>query len=244
MMLLERVRDVAARRHLSPRTLQCYLGWVRQFLRFSKVGHQWRHPRELHGQDVAAFLNDLARRRKLSASSQNQALNAVVFLYRHVLDELEPDHLGPIAVERVARPAKVPTVLSAAEAARVIAAVPDGSTHRLMVELLYGCGLRLMECCTLRVRDLDFARAQIIVRQAKGMKDRVVMLPAALGGRLRLQVERVEQRWREDLEVNGGCVPLPPAVAHKCPRAERELAWQFVFPSAVLRRDEQGRGFR
>jgi integrase len=135
---------------------------------------------------VGAFLTHLARDRRLSASSQNQAMNAVVFLYRQVLaEELGPDHLGPIEAERVTRPAKVPTVRSADEVRRMIRAVPASSVHRPMVKLLYGCGLRLLECCTLRVRDLDFDRAQIIIREAKGGKDRVVMLPASASRRLR-----------------------------------------------------------
>ena len=139
-------------------------------------------------------------------SSQNQALNALVFLYQQVLrSELGEDHLGQIDAVRVRRPAKVPTVLSTGEVVRVLEAIEAGSMHRLMAELLYGCGLRLMECCTpLRIRDLDFERAQIIVRDGKGMKDRVVMLPRRAEPALRQQVSRVEQRWREDPAPDGG----------------------------------------
>ena len=132
--------------------------------------------RELRGGEVGTFLTHLAQARRLSASSQNQALNAIVFLYRQVLvDELGEEHLGRIDARRVHRPAKVPTVLSVTEARRVIEAVPPDSVHRLMVGILYGCGLRLMECCTLRVRDVDFGRAQIIVREGRGAKDRIVI---------------------------------------------------------------------
>ncbi len=239
---------VSARLHHSRRTLDVYQYWVRQFLRYHRDAApdgRWRHPRDLRGPDVAAFLTDLARRRRLSASTQNQAMNAVVFLYRRVLgDELGPDHLGPIAGERARRPVRVPTVLAPDEAAGVIAAVPAGSMHRLMVGLLYGAGLRLMECCTLRVRDLDFARAQIIVRGGKGDKDRLVMMPRAIAADLAAWVERVVARHAADRERGGGFVPLSDAVAHKCPYAHRDPAWQFVFPSRVLRRDRAGRGVR
>jgi integron integrase len=242
MKLLESLRAASARKHLSPRTIECYESWVRQFLAFtrSRAGGQWRHPRELGGGDVEAFLNHLVLERRLSASSQNQALNAIVFLYRQVLgSELGDDHLGPIAAERATRPARVPTVLSVREVERVLAKLPEPASgdppHRLMAELLYGCGLRLMECCTLRVRDLDFDRAQILVRQGKGDKDRTVMLPAALRRPLTEQVERVQVQWRADLECGGGYAPVPDAVSHKMPRASRELPWQYLFPSAVLR---------
>jgi site-specific recombinase XerD len=180
MTLLEQFRGVCAVRHFSPRTVECYQMWIRQFLQYFRGRDgTWRHPRQLRGAEVAAFLIDLAQRRRLSASSQNQALNAIVFLYKQVLAaELGDDHLGPINAARVRRPAKMPTVLSVAEVERVIAAVPPNRRlHGLMVQVLYGCGLRLMECCTLRIRDVDFDRAQIIVREGKGGKDRIVMLP-------------------------------------------------------------------
>ena len=173
MALLERFRGVCARRHFSPRTVECYEMWIGQFLTYFRgPDGSWRHPRELRGGEVGTFLTHLAQARRLSASSQNQALNAIVFLYRQVLvDELGEEHLGRIDARRVHRPAKVPTVLSVTEARRVIEAVPPDSVHRLMVGILYGCGLRLMECCTLRVRDVDFGRAQIIVREGKGAKE-------------------------------------------------------------------------
>ena len=245
MKLMDRMAAVAARRHLSPRTLAVYQWWVRRFLKYHRAGGAWRHPRELRGPDVGAFLTHLARDRRMSASSQNQAINAIVFVYRDVLaDELDPDHLGPIAAERSARPAKVPTVLSAPEAARLIAAMKPGSMHRAMTEVLYGCGLRLGECCTLRVRDLDFDRAQIIVREGKGAKDRLVMLPRTLAPDLRRWVARVLERHARDVAVGGGYAPVSDAVAHKIPSASRDAAWQFVFASRILRRDAAGRGWR
>ncbi len=142
------------------------VAWVRRFLAFHRDGDRWRHPRELRGVDVAAFLTHLAGERRLSASSQNQAMNAILFVYRDVLaGELGEDHLGPIQAQRANRPRKVPTVLSQAEVRRLIDAMRARSMHRAMTQLLYGGGLRLMECCTLRVRDIDFDRAQIIIRE-------------------------------------------------------------------------------
>lgn len=246
MRIMERIEAAAAVLHHSKRTVDVYQAWVRRFLEFHRdAAGRWRHPRELRGGEVSAFLTYLAHERRLSASSQNQAMNAIVFLYGQVLaQELEPDHLGPIVAQRASRPSKVPTVLSAAEVRRLIDAMRPGAMHRLMTELLYGCGLRLMECCTLRVRDLDFDRAQIIVRQAKGDKDRVVMLPHALNDALHRGVADAAQRYAGDIQRGGGFVPVCDAVAHKLPNAQHELAWQFVFASRVLRFDEQQRGYR
>jgi integron integrase len=251
MKLMEQIAAAAARLHHSGRTVEVYQAWVRRFLEFHRAPDgSWRHPRELRGPDVSAFLTYLAHERRLSASSQNQAMNAIVFLYRRVLGEaLGEDHLGPIAAERASRPKRVPTVLSTGEVWRLIEAFGSRgraglSMHRLMVELLYGCGLRLMECCTLRVRDLDFERAQIIVREGKGDKDRVVMLPRSLEPVLRRAVALARERHTADLARDGGYVPVSDAVDHKMPAACREPAWQFVFASRVVRRDKAGRGYR
>ena len=245
MKVLDRIRDVGMRRRLARSTIECYQTWVADFLRFSKLGERWRTPAELGGPQVEAFLNHLARDRRLSASSQNQALCAVVFLYTQVLaDELPAGHLGRFQAERAKRPARVPTVLSTHEAQRVIAAINERSMHRLMVEVLYGTGLRVAECCTLRVRDLDFDRAQIIVRGGKGDKDRIVMLPQSLVGRLAEQCRRVRKRHASDEAVGGGFTPLPDSLLHKAPYAQNDWRWQFIFPSVTLRRDESGRGYR
>jgi integrase len=166
MKLLEQLHVVARRRGLSDRTVKAYSLWVKQFLTFSagRLG-DWRHPVNLGTSDVEAFLNELVMRRRLSASTQNQALNALVFLYTQVLDDVIPqDHLGKFAIQRSPRPIRAPTVLSREEVRRVIECVPEGSIYRLIIELLYGTGMRISECCTLRVRDIDFGRAQIIVR--------------------------------------------------------------------------------
>jgi integron integrase len=195
-------------------------------------------------------LTHLARDRRLAASTQNQACNAIVFLYRHVLEgELPPDHLGRFVAERSKRPKRVPTVLSENEVRRVIDELPAGSPRTVMVRLLYGTGLRVMECCTLRVRDLDFDRGQVIVRGGKGDQDRIVMLPGSLRGTLVEHLRQVRRRYDRDLAKGGGFVPLPPVLEHKVlqhavPYAEGDWRWQFVFPSLTMARDENGRGTR
>ncbi len=291
MKLLEQVRDVGLRRHLSPLTIECYQRWAYDFLRYcadrgageageaaaaaaeaeadpddpydiplieggAGVGGRrvWRHPRELSAADVGAFLTHLARDRELSGSSQNQATNAINFLYKHVLaDELPADHLGRFAGERSKRPRRAVTVLSPDEVRRVIdevpgvtggAATPAGAARAVMVRLLYGTGMRVTECCTVRVRDVDFDRGQVIVRGGKGDQDRTVMLPASLRGALVAHLRERRRRHTADLAKGGGFVPLPPAVAHKVPYAEDDWRWQFVFASATMVRDGAGRGVR
>jgi len=205
----------------------------------------WKHPAELRTGDAESFLNDLVIRRRLSASSQNQALCALAFLYRHVLEGVIPnEHLGKFLLERSRRVPRVPTVLSVDEVRRIIEAISPASIYRLMVELLYGTGMRVSECCTVRVADIDLGRAQIIVRSGKGDKDRVVMLPERLRDRLSDQLDAVQRRWRCDVSRGGGYAPVPDALEHKRPRAGKELPWQFVFPSSVMRRDESGYGKR
>jgi integron integrase len=243
---MQRVHDVARRRHLARATTERYVEWIEQFLRYCRQHDgTWRHPRDLGAGDVGAFLTHLARDRRSSASSQNQATCAIVFLFKHVLaDELGEDHLGRFEFERSRRPVRVPTVLSADEASRLIAALKPGSTHRLMVELLYGCGLRVMECCTLRLCDLDFDRRQVVVRGGKGDKDRVVMMPATLREGLAKQSRVVRERHKRDSSCGAGYVPLPDALAHKSPYAARDWRWQYLFPSTTLRREPDGRGYR
>jgi integron integrase len=246
MKLLEQVELVARRRRMARNTIDVYIAWIRQYLHFS-AGRRgaWTHPVDLRTADVEAFLNDLVVRRRLSASSQNQALNALVFLYRHVLEDAIPqDHLGKFELLRSRRPARVPTVLSRAEVAALLAAVPDRHNYRLIIRLLYGTGLRITECCTLRVRDIDLGRAQIIVRAGKGDKDRVVMLPASLADALAALVAAVTGRWRKDVVKGGGYAPVPDAVANKRPTAARELPFQFLFPSTLMRFDADGHGRR
>jgi integron integrase len=245
MKLLDRLRDVGKRRHLAQNTIDCYARWVREFLVFHRQGNKWLPPAELGAVHVEGFLSYLATQRRVAASTQNQACNAIVFLYRQVLaDELPENHLGRFVAERSKRPVRVPTVLSEAEVSAVIDAMKEGSIHRLMVQLLYGTGMRVMECCTLRVRDLDFDRRQIVVRSGKGDKDRIVMLPAAARAALVEQVRKVRQRHEKDVRRGGGFVPLPDVLANKVPYAEGDWRWQFVFPSQSLMKDERGDGYR
>ena len=242
MKLLERVGGAGRLLHLAANTVDCYERWVREFLSFHRgEAKRWRHPRELGAREVEAFLVHLARHRRLSASSQNQALNAIVFLYTRVLvDELPQDHLGRFAAQRARRSTHVPTVLSVNEVERLIDAVRDGSIHRLMIRLLYGTGMRVSECCTLRLRDLDFDRGQIIVRDGKGGKDRTVMLPSAVRGELLEQCRKVRARHELDLKKGGGQVPLPDELANKVRYARTDWRWQFLFSSATLSRMRRG----
>ena len=236
MRLFDRMEEAAARRHFSRHTTDCYCRWVRQFLEFCRDGNRWRHPAELGGGDVSRFLTHLAAERRVARSTQTQAMNGVLFLYRDVLaEELGADHLGPIDGLRAGRRARVPTVLSVDEVRRVIGAAREGSVHRLIIELLYGTGVRVAEGCSLRVRDVDFDRGQIIVRGGKGDRDRVVMLPQVLVGRLVEQVRRVRQRHGRDAASGRGFAPVPDVLLNKVPYAADDWRWQFVFPSAVGR---------
>jgi integron integrase len=246
MKLLERLENTANRMHLAGATIACYSRWVREFLAFhrDRVGN-WVHPAALAAPEVEAFLTYLAVNRRLSASSQNQATNAIVFLYRQVLaDEVPEGHLGRFEAVRAKLPSRLPTVLSVEETQRLIDAVKEGSVFRLMVQLLYGTGLRVAECCALRLRDVDFDRRQIMVRGGKGDKDRVVMLPGVLRGALAEQCRKVRSRHERDLRKGGGFVPLPDVLANKVPYAGTDWRWQFVFLSANMVRDETGNGYR
>ncbi len=231
LKLLDQVSEVMRFKHHSLRTEQAYRQWIKRFIFF----HGKRHPREMGAAEIRAFLNDLAARQNVAVSTQNQALNALVFLYREVL-HLDPGNFGDI--ERPARPARLPLVLTAEEVKRLLAAMTG--THQLMAQLLYGSGMRLMEGVRLRVKDLDFAANHIVVREGKGFKDRVTIFPEALRGRLLAHLERVKLWHEEDLRRGGGAVYLPLALSRKYPNAEREWCWQYVFPSASLSRDPRG----
>src|SRR5688500_2169473 len=242
---MERLDRACRLAHLARSTRLQYLRWVEQFLRFHRRRDgRWRGPHELRGGEVASFLTHMAVERRLSESSQNQALCAIVFLYTHVLSELPKDHLGDIRALRSTRPRTLPTVLSAAELGRLLQSLPIETDCGLMVRLMYGTGMRIGECCTLRVRDLDFDRRQIMIRQAKGKKDRVVMLPASLRGALRDHLRVRRELHERDLHRFAGYVPLPDSVASKAPARDREWAWQFAFPSVAVRHDARHRGVR
>jgi integron integrase len=220
--LIERFRAAIRSRHYSRRTEKSYWYWIRCYIHY----HGKRHPEELGGAEATAFLSWLATERNVAAATQNQALSAVVFLYKHVLERELPWLDGLI---RAKRPVRLPVVLTEGEVARLLDQLAGGL--RLMVALLYGAGLRQRECLSLRVKDVDFAYRQILVRDGKGGKDRVTMLPENLVQRLQTHLGRVRALHRRDLAEGFGEVWLPHALARKYRRAGYEWGWQFVFPS-------------
>jgi integron integrase len=220
---LDEVRRALRVRHYSIRTEQTYLDWIKQFVLFNGK----RHPNEMGEVEVSAFLTHLAADRHVAASTQNQALSALLFLYQQVLQR----KLGFLNdVERAKRPPKLPVVLSKAEAQAVIGHL--AGSYRLMANLLYGSGLRLMECLRLRVKDIDFGYGQIAVRDGKGGKDRVTMLPQSLHEPLQRHLQKVKMLHEDDLAEGFGTVHLPHALERKYPNAHREWIWQYVFPAA------------
>jgi integron integrase len=228
--LLDQVHEAIRRRYFSRRTEEAYVHWIKRFIYFSGK----RHPATLGEAEVTAFLNHLAAERKVAASTQNQALSALLFLYKEVLGRELPWLDG---VQRVTRPPRLPTVLTRSEAERLLAQL-DGIPW-LLASLLYGAGLRVMECLRLRVKDVDFAYRQILVRDGKGEKDRVTMLPAAAIDPLRAHLERVRLLHARDLREGFGEVHLPYALARKYPRAGYEWCWQYVFPSKCRSADPE-----
>jgi len=220
--LLDRVRETIRARGYSPRTADAYCTWVRRFCVF----HKLRHPRELGPPEIEAFLSHLANEEHVSASTQNQALAALLFLYAHVLS-VPLERLGEFT--RAKRPHRVPNVLTPAETGAVLEQMTG--VPALMASLLYGAGLRLLECAHLRVKDLDFERLEIVVRDGKGRRDRVTMLPQGMVDPLREHLERVRAQHVADLAVGAGWVELPDALDRKLPNAPREWPWQWVFPA-------------
>ena len=220
--LLEQVRDAIRVRHYSIRTEQAYVQWVRRFILF----HGKRHPSELGKPEVEAFLTHLAVVGNVAASTQNQAFSAIVFLYRNVL-EVELPWLDD--VERAKKPRRLPVVLTRTEVRAVLAQLRG--RHWLMASLLYGAGLRLLECLRLRTKDIEFTKREIIVRDGKGGKDRVTMLPDQLIEPLRAELHRVKTAHDNDLAAGYGSVYLPNAYGRKNPGAARSWAWQYVFPA-------------
>jgi integron integrase len=234
--LMEQVRGIIRLRHMSIRTEEAYVRWITDFLRFIKQqAGQWRHPRLLGNEDVSEYLTYLAVERQVAASTQNQAFSAILFLYREVLQlEIRLDAV------RAKRPERLPVVLSVAEVRRVLNKVPEGP-FQLMAGLMYGAGMRLMEVCRLRVKDLDFGRYQITVRDGKGEKDRSVPFPHKIVAGLRQQLNEVRRLHQEDLQLGAGWVWLPYALSAKYPNAGRDLNWQYVFPAKGLSRDPRPR---
>ncbi|MBP7525962.1 MAG: integron integrase [Propionivibrio sp.] len=223
--LLERVREVARYKHYSIRTEQAYVEWIRRFVKF----HGKRHPREMGAEEVRNFLSWLAGTRDIAASTHQQALSALLFLFRDVL-EVELPWLGEI--ERPKKPKRVPVVLSAEETGRLLALMEG--VHGLMARLLYGTGMRLLECLRLRVKDVDFDQRQIVVRSGKGDKDRVTVLPDSLVDPLRVHLLHAHALWSADRAAGRPGVQMPEALARKYPNAAQSWAWFWVLPATEL----------
>jgi integron integrase len=226
--LLDQVRHATRVRHLSYRTEQAYVYWIKRFILF----HNKRHPSEMDETYVSEFLTFLAVKRHVAASTQNQALSAILFLYRDVLKQ----ELGWVSnVERAKKPERLPVVFSKQEVESILLRIEG--TKWLMASLLYGSGLRLMECLRLRVKDVDFEYNQVVVRNGKGQKDRITMLPVSSKEPLKKQLAKVKAIHEEDLKAGFGKVYLPYALHRKYPNADREWGWQYVFPATKLSRE-------
>jgi integron integrase len=224
--LLDQVKERIRYLHYSLSTEQAYVFWVRRFIHWSGI----RHPKDMGAAEVTAFLSMLANERNVSASTHRQALSALVFLYREVLNVNLPwlDEIGRPAVRK-----RIPAVLTVQEVQALLSLVA-GEQEALLARLLYGTGLRLMEGLSLRVKDIDFDRQVVVVREGKNAKDRVVMLPRTLASALKAQLLRARALWDADRRCGRGGVYLPHALAQKYPRADQSWAWFWVFPSRKL----------
>lgn len=229
LRLMDQVRQVMRYHHYAYRTETTYCEWILRFIRYfgSKI-----HPKDMGKTEIESFLSHLAVKGNCSASTQRQALNALIFLYRHVLDIPIQETIAPAKAKRQARP---PVVMSKSEVCRVFAEM--SGNHLLMAQLMYGAGLRLMECIRLRVQDLDFERRKLYVRGGKGGKDRISLLPASLDPLLQQQLQKVKQLHDQDLADGFGNVYLPDALARKYPNASKEFRWQYIFPAKDRSRD-------
>jgi integron integrase len=220
--LLDQVRDVIRMKHYSYRTEESYVAWIRRFILF----HNKRHPNEMGAAEVEQFLSHLAVQERVAASTQNQALSALLFLYREVLRQELDDSINSVR----AKPSRyLPTVLTQAETHAVLDRM--SGVPQLVAQLLYGSGLRLSEGLQLRVKDLDFAQSQVVIRNAKGNESRVTMLPSRTIEPLKMQLQRIKRLHQQDLEQGYGLVALPYALERKYPNAGREWLWQYIFPS-------------
>ena len=226
--LLERVCEAIRTRHYSLRTEDTYLRWIKRFILF----HGKRHPREMGGREIQEFLSYLAVEGRVAASTQSQALSAIVFLYQQVLKQT----IGSIDdVVHAKQPHRIPVVLTQDEVKAVLAHL--SGTPWIMATLLYGAGLRVLECLRLRVKDVDFTYNHIVVRDGKGRKDRVTMLPQQVKAPLQRHLHDVQQLHGQDVQAGAGHVYLPYALERKYPNASREWVWQYVFPAAQPSRD-------
>ncbi len=220
--LLDQVRDKIRVKHYSIRTETQYIHWIKRFIFF----HGKQHPRDLGAADVESFLSHLATVGNVSASTQNQALSALLFLYREVLGMVLP---WMDTMVRAKKPQRLPVVLNRAEVTLVLERMEG--TYSLMARLLYGTGMRLMECCRLRVKDVDFGQCEIMIREGKGAKDRVTMLPSTLILPLQEHLAKRRRLYEDDFAKGMAEVFLPDALARKYPKAANEWAWQYIFPS-------------
>lgn len=226
LKIMEQMREVLRYHHYKYRTEQTYCDWVARFIRFHGCE---KHPRKMGKLEIESFLSHLASEKKVSASTQRQALNAIVFLYTKVLQLPVAEHIGHIRAKQTTRP---PVVLTKLEVQLVFSWMKGD--HLLMAKMLYGCGLRLMECIRLRIQDFDFGHQHIYIRDAKGGKDRIVVLPVTIQKELQFQVEKVKKIHDEDLSQGKGNVYIPEALARKYPNAEQEFRWQYTFPAKKL----------
>jgi integron integrase len=233
--LLPRVHGALRARHYSRRTEEAYIGWIKRFIFF----HNKRHPASMGGEEVNAFLTHLAVEGNVAASTQNQALSALLFLYREVLNDPLP-WLNDLV--RAYRPLRVPVVLTPEEVRRVIDHLHG--VPRLVAVLLYGGGLRLLECLQLRVKDVNFARYELLIRDPKGKRDRITVLPRSVEPDLREHLQKVESVHRRDLAKGYAGVEVPGAIDRKYPNAPREWLWQWVFPASTRWRDAAGNEYR
>ena len=220
--LLDRVRGQMRVRHMKWATEKAYIGWIRRYILF----HGKRHPAEMGAEEISAFLTHLATKRRVSASTQNQALCALVFLYKHVLGQ----SVGELEdLVRAKRRRRIPVVLTRDEVREILRRA--NGTPWLVLTLLYGTGMRLMECLRLRVQNIDFAQNEITIRDGKGGKDRRTVLPGIVKPALKTHLAKVKKVHQQDLREGFGRVELPKALARKYPAADKEWRWQYVFPS-------------
>jgi integron integrase len=226
--LLDLVREQIRLRHYSIRTEQAYVSWIKRYILF----HDKKHPKDMDKAEIEAFLTYLAKDLNVSSSTQNQAFNALLFLYNQVLHKSLDDKINAI---RAKKPRRLPTVMTNEEAMKVVKGL--SGSNKLVAKLLYGSGLRLMECLRLRVKDIDFGMNQIMVRDGKGKIDRVTLLPESAKLKLIEHLERVKTVHENDLSQGYGKVYLPYALSRKYPNTNRDWGWQYVFPSKSLSKD-------
>lgn len=230
MKLFDQISQFMRRHRYARKTEEAYLHWIEEFIRFHKAADGWKHPKDLTAEHVEAYLTHLAVKRHVSAGTQNLALNAIVFLYKRILNI----ELGEFNAVKANRPKRLPVVLSRREVSAILEHIPESS--RLLVQVMYGGGLRLGEACSLRVKDVDIDRLQITVREGKCMKDRMTVLPSSLAAPIHQLIEARASIHESDVSAGEGWVELPHAFAEKAPKAAWSLPWQYLFAASKLSR--------